>query len=854
MMALIIMLLAIVICLLVFVVFSIYRKPIKLTDKAIDLSEVMPIQFIDENLIVNGSGDITVGYKLFLPEVFTLSSEDAMQIHSQMQGLLKLLPAGSIFHQQNFYYNTEYNKDEYSDNFLMSENYKHFSGKEILQSYSNIYITFKNIVNGKKGATNTALLRKPKILFKQPFKDLLSRKKEIESTLINFENSISSISYFTVIKMRNSDLNNSVFDYMNQSYDTPTLDATKEVLQPISVSEQNDMRIGDNFIKVISLIEEGSKLDYLTAPNTGKNQESKIQMPEAIKSKCSMVYPIGLGLPFAHILNTIIEVTDTDAVVSEINKEKTLLNFLANFYPPAKEKQKEQIAFTETLMAQNFQTSYTSVNVVICDKDINRLRRKTSYVQQGFIKMNHANCYIENEETANLFFTTIPGNTATNYRGFINTTLQAICYLQKENMYLSTAEGFIFTDRFGTPCKIDLWNFPGLANRNRLLFGPSGSGKSFLLNNYILQGLAQKRDTMIIDIGGSFKSLVELNRGKYFDSNDSSKFQFNPFICPQDKQGNYVYLDLDDEDGSDDHIKTISTIISFIWKGNEKITPTEKALLEKSIKEFYFYVNTKKVFPNLINYNEFLKEYENSLDDYERKKIDFKEIRILLEPYVFGELKQLLNAKENIDIVNDSLLAFDMEGVSKKDHFPLVAIILLQLIVTKIKKRQGISKTLIIDEALDFLKDEKFGDFIAYLYRTFRKKEGEIILAAQNVLFLKSAPELVRDSIVINSGTKIILDHSEHLSNLKDIQNILSISDAEIDLISSLQSSDKWRDFFIKVGNASFVFRNEVSDAAAVAFDSRQKTVVAIKNLIKETGSTYSAINKYIAQQQVINQ
>ena len=40
---------------------------------------------------------------------------------------------------------------------------------------------------------------------------------------------------------------------------------------------------------------------------------------------------------------------------------------------------------------------------------------------------------------------------------------------------------------------------------------------------------------------------------------------------------------------------------------------------------------------------------------------------------------------------------------------------------------------MIIDEALDFLQDEKFGDFIAYLYRTFRKKEGSITLAAQNI-------------------------------------------------------------------------------------------------------------------------
>ena len=849
--AIIILLLALLLVVAVIFVYANLQQPMRLTNKETDLADVMPIQYIDDGMIVNGNGDITVGYRLMLPEVFSLSDEDANQIHSQLQGLLKLLPAGTIFHEQNFYYNLTYQKDEFSDNYLMSEKYRSFNGKEILQSYSNIYLTFRNVSMKKikRSSTATSLLKKPKYILKQPFKDIVGRKKEIEDTLVNFENSMAGMAYFSVQKMSSDELNNAVFDYVNLSFHKPTADATKEVVQPISVDDSGNFKVGDTYMKVISLREEGSRLDYNEVPNTGPMQGINVEAPQAIKSKCSMVYPLGLGLPFNHILNVIIEVTDTDDTTAAVKNEQTTLNFLANFYPPAREKQREQEMFLEALLQKNYQTAYTALNVIVADKDLDSLRRKVSYVQQGFIKMNHATCYVENEENANLFFCSMPGNAASVYRGFMNTTIQAVCYLQKENMYLSTAEGFVFKDRFGTPCKIDLWNFPGVPNRNRLVFGPSGSGKSFLLNNLILQGIAAKRDMMIIDIGGSYKSMVALNHGKYFDSNNPSEFQFNPFLCPQDKLGNYVYFDPTDEDGANDHIKTISTVISFIWKGDEKITPTETALLEKAIKAFYDWINTKREFPNMISFSKFLEEYENSLDDYERKKIDFKEIRILLEPYTVGELRSLLNAESNIDIVNDSLLCFDMEGVSKQSHFPLVAIILLQLIIGKIKRRQGVEKTLIIDEALDFLKDPKFGDFIAYLYRTFRKKEGEICLAAQNVLFLKSAPELVRDSIVINTSTKILLDHSQHIQNLKDIQEILSLSDAERDMVASLQSAEKWREFYIKIGNSSFIFRNEVSDAEAVAFDSRQKTVVAIRELVKETGSTFAAINKYLKSQ-----
>ena len=59
-------------CLLI-AVFYIRQTELEVTDKSVDLGDVLPIQTITENAIINGNGDITVGYRLFLPEVFTLS-------------------------------------------------------------------------------------------------------------------------------------------------------------------------------------------------------------------------------------------------------------------------------------------------------------------------------------------------------------------------------------------------------------------------------------------------------------------------------------------------------------------------------------------------------------------------------------------------------------------------------------------------------------------------------------------------------------------------------------------------------------------------------------------------------------
>ena len=56
----------------------------------------------------------------------------------------------------------------------------------------------------------------------------------------------------------------------------------------------------------------------------------------------------------------------------------------------------------------------------------------------------------------------------------------------------------------------------------------------------------------------------------------------------------------------------------------------------------------------------------SKMTDFEKRRFEIEEVLLLLEPYTDGELSFLLNATENIDIVNDDLIAFDMEDAAKK--------------------------------------------------------------------------------------------------------------------------------------------------------------------------------------------
>lgn len=561
-----------------------------------------------------------------------------------------------------------------------------------------------------------------------------------------------------------------------------------------------------------------------------------------------MVYCLGLGLPINHILNVVIEITDSDRTLGKLNNELTGLNALAVCYRPARLKQEKIKAFCNDVTQMGCNTAYTSVSLILHDEDRYKLQRSISLAENAFMNMNHSKCYVENYDTANLFFTTIPGNARSNFRGFTNTTLHALNYLCKEGLYMSDPSGYIFMDRFGCPCVVNLWDSPKLNNKNGIMIGPSGTGKSYWLNGFVLQSIILGFDITLIDIGGSYKSMILLNGGKYFDSRDIEKFAFNPFLCQKDKSGKYIYhnYDPDDPEATKDTINLIASIIVVIWKGKKEIDETEWVLLEKSITSFYDYVNCKpgEILPSIRTYREYLETYEQ--DAFSRQRFDVNELILLLETYAIGQYAFLLNGTENIDLTNEPLVCFDMEDASKKKYFPIVSLIVLNMTSEKIKKLRGIKKRLIIDEALDFLLDENMGTFIAYLYRTYRKKEGGIMLAAQNVDFIDNIPPLIRQSIIGNCDIKVILDHRDYRSSYASLQRTLSLTEDDLNLLDSIQTSDDWRQFFIKIGGDSHIFGNEVSKLADVAFNSKQSVVEALQGLFKEYRSLPVALNQYL--------
>ena len=91
---------------------------------------------------------------------------------------------------------------------------------------------------------------------------------------------------------------------------------------------------------------------------------------------------------------------------------------------------------------------------------------------------------------------------------------QALCLFNEETNYRSSLSpfGIKMADRVsGIPIHLDISDYPmkkgWISNRNRVVIGPSGGGKSFILNHICRQYYEQGAHIVIVDTGNSYQGL-----------------------------------------------------------------------------------------------------------------------------------------------------------------------------------------------------------------------------------------------------------------------------------------------------------------------------------------------------------
>ena len=98
---------------------------------------------------------------------------------------------------------------------------------------------------------------------------------------------------------------------------------------------------------------------------------------------------------------------------------------------------------------------------------------------------------------------------------------QAVCLFTEETNYRSSLShcGIKMVDRLtGKSLHLDISDLPmkrGITtNRNKFVLGPSGSGKSFFMNQLVRQYYEQGAHVVLVDTGNSYQGLCGMIRRK----------------------------------------------------------------------------------------------------------------------------------------------------------------------------------------------------------------------------------------------------------------------------------------------------------------------------------------------------
>lgn len=309
-----------------------------------------------------------------------------------------------------------------------------------------------------------------------------------------------------------------------------------------------------------------------------------------------------------------------------------------------------------------------------------------------------------------------------------------------------------------------------LENANSVVFGKSGSGKSYLVKLEALRSLMFGTEIIIIDPEAEYKNLAEAVGGEYISFGFNSKAKINPFdLSP-------VYNEEENELG----LKIISLHSLFkIIMG--KLTPSEEAILDKALVETY---RMKGITPDPSTQNKeppLMEDLYKALLGMEQPEATSLAARI--EKFIKGSFVGIFDQHSNVDIKNP-FTVFSIKELEEALR-PIAMFIILDYIWTKVK-RETKKRILIVDEAWHLMKYPDSANFLYSLAKRARKYFLGLTTITQDVEdFL--ATELGK-AIVSNSSIQILMKQSP--ASIDKVGEVFYLSEGEKNLLLSAEVGD----------------------------------------------------------------
>jgi conjugation system TraG family ATPase len=806
-----------------------------------EIKDILPLFGVEHDCILSKQGDITIVYELQLPELFTLSDADYELLHQTFIKAIKVLPAQTVFHKQDWFTESKIAADfsAIGVSFLSRASERFFNERPYLDHQCYVMLT-KKPAGRKSGSSLFSNLLRRSIVPEQTLKPQLLQ--DFLDSAGQFERILKDSGLLSLHRLNNADLSGDksycglVERYLNLQPNERSF-----ILHDISFAD--GIQVGPNHCQLFTLADAadlpaycGSRINY--------------DKYSTDKTKFSVGFASTLGqlLSCNHIYNQYIFIEDSQKTIQKLESKRLRLHSLSAYSRENTISRDATNDYLNELVAQQRLPVKSHFNVFVWTTDKEALKDTRNLVSSALSQMD-AVPKQELSGAPQLFWAGIPGNEADfpMNDSFDTFAEQACCFLNMETNYRSSISpcGIRLGDRLsGKPVHVDISDEPMqkgiITNRNKFILGPSGSGKSFFTNHMVRSYYEHGTHIVLVDVGHSYKGLCNLVHGYYFTYDEKNPIRFNPFYI-----GEGDVLDTEKKE-------SIKTLLLALWKkDNETFNRSEYVALSNAL-QLYYEVPSQPVpdaeggiFRCFNTFYEFLqKDFVEVLkkDQVKEKDFDVSNFLYVLRPYYKGgEFDYLLNATKDLDMLQERFIVFELDNI--KDHpilFPVVTIIIMEVFISKMRKLKGIRKMILIEEAWKAIAKEGMAEYIKYLFKTVRKFFGEAVVVTQDVEDIISSP-VVKQAIINNSDCKILLDQSKYQNKFEQIQELLGLTEKEKALVLSINKandpSKKYKEVFISLGGMlSKVYRTEVSTEEYLAYTTEETEKVKLSQYAEQFG------------------
>lgn len=798
--------------------------------RTVELQDRIPIHEIRDDLLILEDGSVAVGFRVEHAEDEALDESSYEHLVKHFARTVQNFPVDTLIQKIDIYYEDHFQVAIPPEaSLLHQKQLAYYNNRSILAHKSLLYVSFPAFPGTY--SPHTTYFAKGHSGLRDPFGQLTRTIETAQQYSAELSHNLAPAWHLT----RLTDAENlaALYAYLNLDFkNNPTAFEHTMTLAP------SHLQVGHKRLQVISMQSQSDEPHYCSYNGLGNGKG--VATP--------FIGSLTHYLPFPHITLQAIRLLDTQAFLDNRSSE---LAWSVGAKREARGQRNAMLAeealaeFETALQAQGGSMSLLDLQVLVYDADPRVVAERVEATKKGFKKLG-MRPLVESYDTANLFFSAMPGAGGQLYRGLPMSLETASAYLNTiQPRKIGDPNGILLADRHRKPIYYDPFN-KKLDNQHALVFGPSGSGKSFFNGKMIKDRYEKGHRLIVVDSGGTYRRLFEALGGKYIEYSPEKPLYLNPFLLKPQK-GKY----------RPDKVK-INFLVQFIgkiWKGDLKKHPlseVEKALLDKWVYQYYKQLSIETI-PSLSSFYTWLQsEVEQGREDLQILKEEglfaFREFFIVLEAFAIGSYKDLFNSP-TVDYLSDHrLICFELEAIKHLPRiYPLVVQVLFDFAFEIVSKHPKDTKFIDIEEGWSMLNDYS-AENIEGFFRKGRKTKTSIRIITQSLQEIRDSP--IVGAMKDSSSTLILLYNDKH-SSREEIGAFFGLSKLDMDKYASLSRKDGhlgYREVLIKEMGASKVWMVSTSLYEHAMLTSEPDERNRIAELTQEKGDVTRGICAWVEE------